>query len=124
MKEKKTILVADDDIEARELLKVLLSADYRVVEAKDGVSLVEKAKAVEPDLIITDVVMPGLGGWKAIKKIREVSFLKNIPVIFYSSLLKDRELYHIYKPSGHSIFIYKPYEKQEMLKLIKKMLGE
>ncbi|MFH1416170.1 MAG: response regulator [Elusimicrobiota bacterium] len=121
---KKIILIADDDIEARCLANVLLKKKYDIVEAEDGKMLVKQAPMINPDLIISDIVMPGLSGWRAVKKIRENPLLQDVPVIFYSSLLKDYELYHILKPGGPSDFIYKPYTSKDMLEKVSKMLKE
>ncbi|MFC2061282.1 response regulator [Elusimicrobiota bacterium] len=121
----KKVLIADDDNEARAFLKYVLSReDYDVVEVKDGKSLVEAAPKEKPDIIISDIVMPGLSGWRATKKIRELPSLKNTPIIYYSSLLKDFELYDILKPAGPSAFVFKPFQAKEMLGIIKKLLEE
>ena len=120
--EKRTIIIADDDPDARRLANVLLGAEYNVIEVNDGKSLVEKVKKEKPDLIISDIVMPGLSGWRATKKIRENPEMKDIPIIFYSSLLRDYDLYHTLKPSGPSVFLMKPYRTKDMVRTVKEML--
>ncbi len=121
---RKKILIADDDENARILARVLLGNKYEVSEVNNGQALVDKAEGINPDLIISDIVMPGLSGWRAIGKLRENPLLKYIPIIFYSSLLKDLDLYHALKPPGPSAFLYKPYKTKEMLDLVEKMLKE
>ena len=121
---KPKIIIADDDPDARRLANVLLGSEYNVIEVNDGKALVEKVSKDKPDLIISDIVMPGLSGWRATKKIRENPEMKDIPIIFYSSLLRDYDLYHTLKPSGPSVFMMKPYKTKDMIKTIKEMLND
>jgi CheY-like chemotaxis protein len=121
--EMKKIVVADDEEEIRELLKNLLKDKYRVILAKDGLELIEKVKKERPDLIICDVIMPGQSGYKSIKRLREKPEFLNLPVIFNSGLVKDRELYETLKPEGPSYFIRKPFTKKVLLDKIEEMLN-
>ena len=121
---KPKIIIADDDPDARRLANVLLGAEYNVIEVNDGKALVEKVSKEKPDLIISDIVMPGLSGWRATKKIRENPEMKDIPIIFYSSLLRDYDLYHTLKPAGPSVFIMKPYKTKDMIRTVKEMLND
>lgn len=120
----KKIVVADDDEDVRELLKSLLKDKYRVVLAKDGLDLIEKVKKEKPDLIICDVIMPGQSGYKSIKRLREKPEFLNLPVIFNSGLVKDKELYETLKPEGPSYFINKPFGKKVILDKIEEMLNK
>jgi hypothetical protein len=121
--EMKKIVVADDEEEIRELLKNLLKDKYRVILAKDGLELIEKVKKEKPDLIICDVIMPGQSGYKSIKRLREKPEFLNLPVIFNSGLVKDRELYETLKPEGPSYFMSKPFPKKVLLDKIEEMLN-
>jgi len=120
----KKIVVADDEEDVRELLKELLKDRYIVIMAKDGLDLIEKVKKERPDLILCDVIMPGQSGYKSIKRLREKSEFLNIPVIFNSGLVKDRELYETLKPEGPSYFILKPFAKKVLLDKIEEMLTQ
>jgi len=118
----KKIVVADDEEEVRELLRSLLEDRYQVIPAKDGLDLIEKVKTEKPDLIICDVIMPGQSGYKSIKRLRENPEFLNVPVIFSSGLVKDRELYETLKPEGPSYFLLKPFQKNMLLDKIEEML--
>jgi len=120
----KKIVVADDEDDIRELLKNLLKDRYRVILAKDGLDLIEKVKKEKPDLIICDVIMPGQSGYKSIKRLREKPEFLNLPVIFNSGLVKDRELYETLKPEGPSYFMLKPITKKTLLDKIEEMLNK
>jgi CheY-like chemotaxis protein len=120
----KKIVVADDEEEVREFLKNLLKDKYEVVLAKDGLDLIEKVKKEKPDLIICDVIMPGQSGYKSIKRLREKPEFLNLPVIFASGLVKDKELYETLKPEGPSYFMSKPFTKKALLDKMEEMLKE
>jgi len=117
-KKLERILIADDDKNVRLLLKTYLK-DYEVYEAQSGIELEEKALQLKPDLIITDVIMPGTSAWKAIKKIRENEDLKDTPVIFASGYVKDKEIYEVHKPSGPSSFILKPFRREDLFEALR-----
>ncbi len=80
---KYRILVADDEAEIRDFLRLYLEKDgYEVLEASDGMEALEKVKKESPDLLILDIMMPGLDGYRVLRNIRESS---NIPVIMLSA---------------------------------------
>ena len=67
------ILLADDHPQILMLLKTLLEPDYHVVgTAKDGASLIEAARALKPDLVLTDVDMPALNGLDAVRQLHQL----------------------------------------------------
>jgi CheY-like chemotaxis protein len=117
---KKKVLVADDEPYVIKLLIVLLERDYDVEAATTGEELVRMVEKEDYDLIITDVIMPRMSGWKSIKKIRELGY--DTPVIFNSGLVKDKELYETLKPEGPSRFILKPFKSEELFFQIKELL--
>ncbi len=116
---KKKILVADDDPDVIKLLQLILAGNYEVEIARTGRELVEKGISGEHDLIISDVIMPELSGWKSIKKLREEGV--TAPVIFNSGLVKDKDLYETLKPDGPSFFFLKPFNNKELLAKISEM---
>mgnify|MGYP003400017706 CR=1 FL=1 len=84
-----TILIADDELEIRELLCLYLEKEgYRVIEAVDGLDALKKFETMEIDLAVLDVMMPGLDGFRLLKKIRETS---NIPVLILSARVADND---------------------------------
>ena len=77
------ILIADDEAEIRDVLHLYLEKDgYEVLEAADGLEAMEKIRKEEPDLVILDIMMPGLDGYRVLRNIRESN---NIPVIMLSA---------------------------------------
>ena len=79
------VLVAEDHAESRTLIRyVLEGAGYRVIEAADGPEAVELAEREHPDLILTDLHMPTLSGVEAIRRIRAVPALRDVPILAMS----------------------------------------
>src|SRR3989304_3338547 len=77
------ILVVEDDHDAMGFVrKSLEKAGYRLIEATDGLAGLRAFFRERPDLILLDVVMPGLDGWEVCRRIREVS---NVPIIMLSA---------------------------------------
>ncbi len=85
-----TVLIVDDSAVERYHLNMLLrSKGYSVIEAKDGEEALEKAKAGMPDLVLLDVVMPGVSGFQITRQISKDAALSDVPVILCTS--KDAE---------------------------------
>lgn len=80
------ILVVDDEKHNIDVLNDILSPMYDVLIAKDGVTALKMAKEFVPDLILLDVVMPEVSGFKVIATLKNNEITKNIPVIFVTSL--------------------------------------
>ncbi|MCD6413021.1 MAG: response regulator [Elusimicrobia bacterium] len=122
----KKILLADDEPYIREVIRAMLEEEgkYEIFEAETGAQLIETAKQVVPDLIVADVIMPGLSGYRAVGQMRKDPRLENIPVIFNSASIKDKEMHESLKPKGPSYFLMKPFKYQELIPLVKKILNE
>lgn len=83
------ILVAGDEAEIRDVLRLYLEKDgYEVVEAADGMEALEVCKRAKPDLVILDIMMPGIDGYRVLRNVRENS---NIPVIMLSAKNSDSD---------------------------------
>jgi DNA-binding response OmpR family regulator len=78
------ILVVDDDEGTRRALAILLSGEYEVVTASDGIDGVAMAVREPPDLIIADMWMPGVDGALMVKRMKQIDTLSSVPVIFLS----------------------------------------
>lgn len=106
------ILVADDNSEIREIIKVLLSGEgYSVTEAKDGTDALTKIKKQEFDLIILDIMMPGMNGYETCQGIREQS---NVPILFLSARTTDSDKILGFS-SGGDDYLEKPFSYPELI---------
>jgi DNA-binding response OmpR family regulator len=113
------ILVVDDDPDIRGLLRELLDRrGFTVTEARDGQEALRVFFDERPDLVVLDVAMPGLDGWKTLERIRELS---DIPVIMLTAkateLEKTRGL-----QAGADDYVTKPFGRQELLARIEALL--
>lgn len=120
--DKATILVVDDVEHNRKYLAdALNNTKIRLVEASGGLEAIQIAKEVHPDLIITDIRMPRMDGFKLLTNIRKESSLQDIPVIAYSaSVMKDQKI-KIFK-SEFSGLLIKPLRVAELFHELCKFL--
>lgn len=115
----KKILIVDDSPTERAFLEgVLVKAGYATVQAVSGEDAVEKAKAELPDLILMDVVMPGLNGFQATRAITREETTKHIPVFICTT--KDQETDKIWgMRQGAKDYLVKPVDGADLLAKIK-----
>jgi CheY-like chemotaxis protein len=122
---QKKILVADDKEYVVKLLESKLSSyGYRIIACKDGRDALEKAKTHIPDLILMDIVMPGMDGTSAADEIRNTPETAHIPIIFLTALVEKSEEEETRHMIGGNYFIAKPFEIRELLALIREILKE
>ncbi len=119
---KKKILIADDELSIRILIRKFLSKDYVVLEAPDGEEAVNMARSQKPDLILLDFTMPKLDGVGACKVIKSDSEMHLIPVVIFSA--RGHELDQEYaKDMGADGYITKPFSSHDLLNTISKVLS-
>jgi len=83
---KNTLLIVDDEHVNVKILNNILGKEYTIHVAGDGMSAIEKAKELLPDLILLDIVMPGIDGYEVLEKLKKLEETKDIPVIYISGL--------------------------------------
>ena len=115
----KRILIVDDSPTERHVLNDLLTkAGYEVVASDNGEDAILKAKQVKPDLILMDVVMPGLNGFQATRAISRDADTRGIPIILCTS--KSQETDKIWgMRQGARDYIVKPVNTDELVAKIK-----
>jgi len=115
----KRVLIVDDSPTERHVLNDMLTkAGYEVVASDNGEDAILKAKTVKPDLILMDVVMPGLNGFQATRAITREEKTKHIPVIICTT--KDQETDKIWGlRQGAKDYVTKPVNEGELLEKIK-----
>jgi DNA-binding response OmpR family regulator len=119
----KIVLYAEDNDELRIYLKKLLATKYKVLTAKNGQQAFEIASEVIPDIIITDVLMPGLDGMELTGKIRSTPETSDIPIIMLTALSEDHHKIESMKKGVHT-FITKPVDESFLMAKIENIFRE
>ena len=122
MAEKKTILFIDDNPVDRTLISRLLSKyDFNVLLAEDGPEGLRMAQEKKLDLILLDILLPGISGIELCKKFKKNPATQNIPVIFYTSIDTPKHLID-YASYGAKDYIQKTMPPEELIASIKAIL--
>jgi twitching motility two-component system response regulator PilH len=111
---KKILLVDDSPTERHSINEILVKGGYQVVMAEDGEKGIAKAKTDNPDLVLMDVVMPGMNGFQACRAITTDEATKHIPVILCTS--KNQETDKVWGVrQGAKDYVTKPVDANELL---------
>jgi len=120
---KAKILVADDDEMSRRLLEAVLTPKgYEVILAKDGIEAMNIALTQAPDLIILDIMMPGMDGYLTLNKIKEDDSTANIPVLMITAVGYDYNI-KLANQLGASGYITKPIDLAEVRSTVASLLN-
>lgn len=115
----RTILVVDDNVSNLGVMSQCLKENgYRVLTAKDGRSGLEKVQTGHPDLILMDVMMPGIDGFETCRRLKADKFQKKIPVIFMTALTNVEDKVKGFQVGGVD-YITKPFQTAEVLARVK-----
>lgn len=120
--DKQRILIAEDDDEIATLLVRLLGDDYEVSRAHDGHEALILAASTRPDLLLFDIMMPGIDGLQASRFAREFEGLERVPIIFLTA--KDQP-YDIIRGIQHNArhYITKPFKLSDVRAKVDKILN-
>jgi twitching motility two-component system response regulator PilH len=118
-----TVLIVDDSPTEIHVLKgILTKQGYSILVAENGEAGVEEARASKPDLILMDVVMPGLNGFQATRQLNRDPDTSDIPVILVTT--KDQETDRAWGlRQGAREYVVKPVNADELVAKIKALLG-
>lgn len=122
--DKKRLLLVDDEKDLVETVKFRLEANnYEVLTAYDGSEGLDKAKKEKPDLIILDLMLPKMDGYKVCGLLKADVRYNKIPVIMFTARAQETDM-AMGKEVGADTYITKPFEPQVLLAKIKALLGE
>lgn len=120
--EKKKILLVDDE---RDLVETMIyqleAAGYQVITAYDGAEGLEKAKAEKPDLMILDLMLPKMDGYKVCGLLKKDSRYSRIPIILFTARAQESDM-RLGEEVGADAYITKPFESKMLLNKIESLL--
>jgi diguanylate cyclase (GGDEF)-like protein/PAS domain S-box-containing protein len=118
------VLVVDDNATNRKLVAMLLAHEgYRVSEAADGAEALVLAQAGQPDLVISDILMPSMDGYEFVRRLRADAATANLRVIFYTANYHEREAVSLARQCGVSRVIVKPCAAADLMRAVAEELA-
>jgi CheY-like chemotaxis protein len=120
----KTILVVEDDTILRDLISQKLKKEnkYEIVEAIDGEEGIKKARETKPDLVLLDLILPGIDGFGVLEQIKKDPETAKIPVIILSNLGQKEEIEKGLKLGATDFLIKAHFTLSEIVKKVKTVL--
>lgn len=123
MKNAKTILVIEDDDLQRELMRITLGKrGYSVLTAENGIEGYDQALAARPDLIVTDISMPGADGIHLVRHVRDTAETAAIPILVTTGYGTGKAAYTL--ALGADGYEPKPLNPESFVASVKRMLGD
>jgi len=121
--DKKRVLVVDDDADIAKMLKIRIEAEgYEFMSAMDGKEMLEALNIKKPDVILLDIMLPGMDGYSVLREMRKNERYFDIPVIILSAKEKKKvgDLFMLEKAV---FFIEKPFDIKDLLEKIRIAMG-
>lgn len=115
MPEKKCVLICDDDNSILDVCKLILHDDYRVETVTNCGNIIENIRAIKPQIVLMDILMPGEGA-KAAKLIRQTHETSNLPVILFSALSNIKD---ISRGTNATAILEKPFDLKVLLETVR-----
>jgi len=120
----KRILAVDDEPHILKLVSFSLkSGGYEVLEASDGLSAIEVARAEKPDLVLMDVMMPACDGYEACRRLKADPETAEIPVMMLTAKTQESER-KTGEAAGAVDYIKKPFTPKDLVSQVREFLGE
>ena len=120
---KKRILLVEDEEDLRKMLKFRLEGlNYEVSEARDGLEGLNKARTSKPDLIIMDLMLPKMDGYKVCGLLKPDARFSRIPIIMFTARAQEKDK-EMAKEVGADAYITKPFEPEVLVGKIEELLA-
>lgn len=120
----KRILIVDDEVQLVEMVKMRLEASgYETISAYDGQEGFDKAKKDKPDLIILDLMLPKMDGYKVCGLLKNDARYSKIPIIMFTARVQEEDV-RLGKDLGAEEYVTKPFDPKVLLSKIKELIGE
>ena len=120
----KRILIVDDEPDLLEMVQINLEIEgYECIVAYDGFRALDRARKEQPDLIILDVMLPGLNGYKVCRLLKFDENYKRIPIIMLTAEAQQADRL-MGEATGANYYMTKPFDADKLLAKVKELLGE
>lgn len=114
----KTVLVVEDTASEQNLIVgYLLEIGYNVISANNGQEALKKIEVLKPDIVITDLVMPGMSGLELCRNLKKNAETKDIPIIACTSKSQDLDRLWGMK-QGVDVYVTKPFSREDIIKAV------
>ncbi len=125
MERARRILIVDDERDFCDFIKIALEVadSFEVSVCSNSVEAVEQVRKLRPDLLLLDIMMPGVGGSQIADKLRSDSDTQHIPIVFITALVTEEETKKNRSVIAGRYFISKPVEIKRLAFLINTLLG-
>ena len=118
-----TVLVVEDTLSELELISnYLRESGYTVIIATDAKEALNKALKQQPDVVVTDVVMPGMSGFELCRKLKNNPATEKLPIIICSS--KNQEIDRFWgMKQGADVYVTKPFTREQLVRAVKSVVA-
>lgn len=120
---KKRVLIVDDEQDIVESIKFSLELeDFECIEAYDGEEALLKAKSESPDLMLLDIMLPKMNGYKVSRLLKFDELYKTIPIIMLTARSQEKDV-QLGEETGADEYVTKPFDMDALIDLVKKYLN-
>jgi DNA-binding response OmpR family regulator len=120
----KKILIVDDEPDLLEMVQISLETEgYECIVAYDGFRALDRARKEKPDLIILDVMLPGLNGYKICRLLKFDEQYKRIPIIMLTAEAQEKDRL-IGEQTGADYYMTKPFAADKLIAKVAELLGK
>lgn len=122
MKELKKILYVEDEPDIQAVAKISLESvgGFEVIICSDGIEAIKNMESCSPDMVLLDVMMPGMDGLSTLKEMKSKGLVDNIPVVFMTAKVQPKEM-ELYTNAGAVDVIAKPFDPMTLPDTIRKI---
>ena len=122
--EKRSILIVDDSAANIKVLSSILRQEYRILVAKDGAETLEfLATTGRPDLVLLDIVMPGIDGYEVCRRLKEDNKTADVPVVFITAKTDEAER-EKGLGLGAAAYVTKPFDVETVRRIVGEQAGK
>jgi CheY-like chemotaxis protein len=121
--QRRVLIIEDEKLIILSTQMVLEASGFRVDSAMDGEEGIKKARESAPDLILLDIMMPGIDGWETLTRLKQDPQTADVPVVIFTAREHSRG-HQRSAAMGAADYFRKPFEPEELVELVEKHCGQ